>query len=151
MSQEVVGFILQPTYRIESGRAVVCLYGTLEGGGSFLVRDRRHVPGFYVRLVDAGRARDLGARPLDPSPMTTLAGEPVAHAMAEVERWQTLVPELRIFGLSLDGDGQTTPLVRHDLLDWAAERTASQSRSAADTGALLAATDELFAAMTCQP
>ncbi len=79
MSQEVVGFILQPTYRIESGRAVVCLYGTLEGGGSFLVRDRRHVPGFYVRLVDAGRARDLGARPLDPSPMTTLAGEPVAR------------------------------------------------------------------------
>ena len=81
----------------------------------------------------------------------TFAGEPVAHAMAEVERWQTLVPELRIFGLSLDGDGQTTPLVRHDLLDWAAERTASQSRSAADTSALLAATDELFAAMTCQP
>jgi len=55
------GFILQPTYRIESGRPVVLLYGKLESGGSFLVRDTREVPRFYVRSSDADRARGLGA------------------------------------------------------------------------------------------
>ena len=35
------GFILQPTYRIESGRPVVHLFGRLEQGEPFLVRDDR--------------------------------------------------------------------------------------------------------------
>ncbi len=73
------GFIVHPTYRIESGRPVICLHGRLETGESFLVRDTRRRPHFYVRLVDVGEARNLGARPLDPTPKTTLAGEPVAR------------------------------------------------------------------------
>lgn len=79
MSDWVRGFVLQPTYRIEGGKTTVCLHGVLEDGGSFLIRDRRHTPHFFVRLIDVGEARNLGARPLDPTHRTTLAGEPVAR------------------------------------------------------------------------
>ncbi len=56
------GFILQPTYRIESGRSVVSIYGRLESGRSFLIRDTRQAPRFFVLRSDAQRARDLRAR-----------------------------------------------------------------------------------------
>jgi DNA polymerase elongation subunit (family B) len=55
------GFILQPTYRVESGVPVLHLFGRLEDGRSFLVRDRRLVPRFYVEKDDAQRAREKGA------------------------------------------------------------------------------------------
>jgi DNA polymerase-2 len=71
------GFILQPTYRIESGRPVVHLYGKLEDGRSFLVRDRRAVPYLYVGAADAERAFALGARPLSATGKVTLTNEPV--------------------------------------------------------------------------
>ena len=71
------GFILQPTYRIESGRAVIHLFGVLESGGGFLVRDGRERPHFFVRDRDAERAAGLGAAPLAPTDRTDLAGEPV--------------------------------------------------------------------------
>ena len=48
------GFILQPTYRIESGVPIVHLYGRLEDGRPFLVRDRRPAPALLRR---AGRRR----------------------------------------------------------------------------------------------
>jgi len=73
----VRGFVLQPTYRVESGRPVVHLYGRLEGGRGFLVRDHRPVPYFYVEEADAPRARALGARPLAPAGRVTLEGRPV--------------------------------------------------------------------------
>jgi DNA polymerase-2 len=74
------GFILEPTYRIEDGRPVVLLHGKLEDGASFLVRDRREVPRFYVRQSDAGRARSLGADVREDGPRrTSLAGESVAR------------------------------------------------------------------------
>ena len=44
----VRGFILEPTYRVEAGRPVVQLYGRLEDGRTFLVRDDRQTPHFYV-------------------------------------------------------------------------------------------------------
>ena len=46
-----LGFILQPTYRLEGGRPVVHLYGTLEGGQSFLVRFDTEVDGDELELV----------------------------------------------------------------------------------------------------
>src|SRR5256885_1074043 len=49
------GFILQPTYRIEGGRPVVQLYGKLEGGGNFLVRDDRSVPSFVIETDPKAR------------------------------------------------------------------------------------------------
>jgi len=55
------GFILQPTYRIEQGRPVVHIYGALEGGRSFLLRETREVPRFWVHREDAQRAAGLGA------------------------------------------------------------------------------------------
>ena len=60
----VRGFILQATYRVsapEQGRVpVVHLYGRLEDGSTFRVRDDRQRPHFYVRAADAERARALG-------------------------------------------------------------------------------------------
>jgi DNA polymerase II len=77
------GFVLQASYRIErrgSERVpVVHVYGALEGGGSFLVRDDRRRPHFFIRAEDAGRARELGApAPLDAGE-STFAGEPVSR------------------------------------------------------------------------
>jgi DNA polymerase-2 len=73
------GFILQPTYRVESGQPVVHLYGRLEDGRPFLVRDARLVPHFYVEAADADHARELGARQQTPSERLTLIGEPVVR------------------------------------------------------------------------
>ena len=74
------GFILQPTYRIESGRPVVLLWGKLESGGTFLIRDDRQVPGFWVRGADAERARELGAAVREgKESRVTLRGEPLVR------------------------------------------------------------------------
>ncbi|HEX9811736.1 MAG TPA: DNA polymerase domain-containing protein, partial [Burkholderiales bacterium] len=58
------GFILQASYRINvepDGRRspVVYVYGRLEDGGTFLVRDNRPRPHFYIRADAAERARAL--------------------------------------------------------------------------------------------
>jgi DNA polymerase II len=74
---DVRGFVLEPTWQTSSGRAVVHLYGRLEDGRPFLVRDRRTVPRFFVEEADAPRARDLGARPVVPAGLSTLEGRPV--------------------------------------------------------------------------
>lgn len=74
MSAAVRGFILQPTYRIESGRTVVQLFGRLETGEPFLVRDTREKPYFYVAAEDSAEASRLGAQPLAPTSRVTLAG-----------------------------------------------------------------------------
>ena len=83
------GFILQASYRVVSppggGRTpVVHLYGKLENGGTFLVRDDRPRPHFYVRARDSERAMVLGAprpRPLD---RHAFDGTPVALVQMEV-------------------------------------------------------------------
>ena len=72
MSQAVRGFILQPTYRIEAGRPVVHLFGKLEDGQTFLVRDSRLTPHFWVRASEAKLAGELGARPLEAGDRTTM-------------------------------------------------------------------------------
>jgi len=73
------GFILQPTYRVLSGVPVLHLFGRLEDGRSFLVRDRRLVPRFYVERDDAARARERGARKQFATDQVTLLGRPVAR------------------------------------------------------------------------
>lgn len=77
------GFILQPTYRLEAGRAVVHLYGRLEDGRSFLVRDGRERPYFFVEASDRERARGMGARPLTDAGLVTLANRPVVRVEVE--------------------------------------------------------------------
>ena len=74
----VRGFILQPTYRIDSGRPIVHLYGKLESGDAFLVRDDRAVPYFFIGTRDRERAWELGARPLLATGKRSLRGEPVS-------------------------------------------------------------------------
>ncbi len=71
------GFILHPTYRIEGGRPVVHLYGRLESGESFLIRDDRLRPYFFVRAADAEAARTAGAAPLAETGLKTMRGDPV--------------------------------------------------------------------------
>lgn len=84
------GFILQASYRVATGAKgrrvpVVHLYGRLEDGSTFVVRDDRQRPHFYVRESDAERARALGARAtvgthaLDGAPPAALAA-PAAPA-----------------------------------------------------------------------
>ena len=73
------GFIVQPTYRVEGGRTVVHLYGRLEDGRPFLVRDRRLRPHFYIERKDEAAAARLGAPTPAPTEQVTLAGRPVAR------------------------------------------------------------------------
>ncbi|HLM73952.1 MAG TPA: 3'-5' exonuclease, partial [Polyangiaceae bacterium] len=73
------GFILQASYRLIAGQPVVHLYGRLASGATFLVRDRREIPRFFVREADAHRAAALGTAPLTTEGRVTFAGEPVVR------------------------------------------------------------------------
>jgi DNA polymerase II len=91
------GFILQASYRVSNRPdgariPVIHIYGRLEDGGTFLVRDDRQRPQFYVRAADAQRARTLRAPPAQLNDSRTFAGEPVARIELEVP---TDVPALR--------------------------------------------------------
>ncbi|MDY0066462.1 MAG: DNA polymerase II [Steroidobacteraceae bacterium] len=90
------GFILQASYRVivepdGSRIPVVHLYGRLEGGGAFLVRDDRRRPHFYVRRADAARAALLGVRCL-PDERRTFEGVAVSRIEAATP---SDVPQLR--------------------------------------------------------
>ena len=74
-----LGFILEPSYRLERGRAVIELWGIQETGESFLVRDRRVEPYFFIRASDAEAARALGASNARPTRLCSIRGEPVAE------------------------------------------------------------------------
>ncbi|MCR9279485.1 MAG: DNA polymerase II [Pseudomonadaceae bacterium] len=76
----VTGFILQASYRISAGVPVLHLYGRLDNGESFLVRDFRQRPRFFIRAADAQAALNLGA-PSSATPMRSFAGE----ALRQVE------------------------------------------------------------------
>ncbi len=73
------GFILHPTYRVESGIPVLHLHGRLEDGRAFLVRERRLVPRFYIETKDAQRAKANGAARQSPTNQFTLEGRPVVR------------------------------------------------------------------------
>ena len=49
------GFIIQASYRIRDRVPVVHLFGRLQQGETFLVRDHRRTPSFYVAAADAAR------------------------------------------------------------------------------------------------
>jgi DNA polymerase II len=87
------GFILQSTYRIEGGKPIVLIYGKLESGGSFLIRDSRQVPHFHIRRADADRASALGVTFHAEVPhRTTFSDEPVIRVDVREPRQ---VPPLR--------------------------------------------------------
>src|SRR5688572_10598576 len=77
------GFILQATYRVtgpdERRAPVVYLYGRLEDGSTFRVRDDRRRPCFYIRSTDAEAVVRIGAPTPAPTDRTTFGGSPVAR------------------------------------------------------------------------
>jgi DNA polymerase II len=89
VASRVRGFILQASYRVVNGAhgrrvPVVHLYGRLEQGGGFLVRDDRQRPHFYIRACDADRARDLRAPEPAPADRRTFEGAPASRLEVEV-------------------------------------------------------------------
>jgi DNA polymerase II len=83
------GFILQASYRIAPQpdgrrRPIVQIYGQLEQGGSFLVRDDRQRPHFYVRAADAQAARRLRSGEPQAVERRTFAGEAVCRIEVDV-------------------------------------------------------------------
>jgi len=81
---KVRGFLFQTNYRVVSGPAgeripVLYLYGRLEDGGTFLVRDDRQRPHFYIRAEDAERARALDAPPPRATDKRTFEGAPACR------------------------------------------------------------------------
>lgn len=83
-----LGFLLQAGVRVVaqpdgSERAVLHVYGRLESGQTFLIRDGRCVPHLYVRTRDEASARGVveGTAGISwlPTPRRTLRGEPVSR------------------------------------------------------------------------
>ncbi len=71
------GFILQPTYRVRAGHPVVVMFGVLESGASFALRDDRQTPHFWIEAEDAEAARALSAPTPQPSEHKTMTGKAV--------------------------------------------------------------------------
>ena len=93
----VRGFILQASYRVltrDSGRRVpvVQLYGRLEQGGAFLVRDDRERPSFYISAADAERARTVRAVEPRATGKRTFEGSPAHRIEVDIP---SDVPPLR--------------------------------------------------------
>lgn len=72
------GFVLQATYRTEGDSPIIVLYGRLEDGRSFLVRESRQVPSFFVRQDDTERLAQFSLR-ASPTDWHTLDGYAVAE------------------------------------------------------------------------
>src|SRR6202021_2417679 len=91
------GFILPGSFRVASGShgqrtPIVHIHGRLEGGDTFLVRDDRQRPHFYIRTSDVERARAL--RPAEPQPTGKRSFAGAAVSVLETEIPQD-VPGLR--------------------------------------------------------
>lgn len=83
------GFILQATYRITSRPngervALIYLYGRLQDGGTFVVRDDRQRPHFFIKASDADHARKLRAPAPRHSDKQSFDGTPVCRIDVDV-------------------------------------------------------------------
>ena len=102
------GFILQASYRVQSGPAgtrvpVIHVYGRLEDGGTFLVRDNRQRPHFYIRTADLERASALfgkvrGQQALAPEEVEALRWR-ILHDLAVLDHKRGWVLQLHIGAL----------------------------------------------------
>jgi DNA polymerase-2 len=82
------GFILQASYRVVTERngeriPVVHIHGKLESGGSFLVRDDRQRPHFYIATDDGERALALRVPAPQPTDRRTFDGRPVSRVQVD--------------------------------------------------------------------
>ncbi|MEA3149928.1 MAG: polymerase, partial [Gammaproteobacteria bacterium] len=103
---KVRGFILQASYRVTTQPdglriPVIHLYGRLEAGGTFLVRDDRQRPHFYIRAADARRVRALQGPEPKIVPRSTFDGAPACRIDVDVP---ANVPPLRdrLHGAGID-------------------------------------------------
>jgi DNA polymerase-2 len=85
----VRGFILQASYRVTAGAhgervPVIHIYGRLEDRGTFLVRDDRQRPHFYIRTADVDRALALRTPEPTATSKSTFAREPVSRVQVDV-------------------------------------------------------------------
>ena len=86
------GFLLQPTYRVRDGRAVLWLFGRLEGGEAFLVEERRFRPYFFVPRRDAARVPSDPGVATEATELRDLAGEELLRVEVDLP---AAVPRLR--------------------------------------------------------
>ncbi len=98
---DATGFILQATYRIHAGVPVIYLFGRLESGETFLVRDHRQRPHFYVRQEDARRAEALDGIALEASAARTFSGDAVCRVTVPTPSDAPPARE-RLHGLGID-------------------------------------------------
>ena len=82
-TQRHLGFLYQTGYRVENGVAVIHIGGRLEDGRSFLVRETRQVPSFYVRDKDVGHPA-LRKFKIVESDRDTLDGFPAAKVLCDL-------------------------------------------------------------------
>lgn len=74
------GFLLQTNYRIENNIPVLYLFGRLDSGQSFLIRESRQQPHFFIRDKDVGHPA-LGKRKIVSSDYNTLDGFTAAKVL----------------------------------------------------------------------
>ena len=73
------GVVLQASYRILERRAVVHLFGRLSDGRTFLLRDDRQTPHFYVRESDRNAPALQAAHAVHATGRVDFRGEPVCR------------------------------------------------------------------------
>ena len=95
------GFILQASYRVQGGAPVVQLYGKLESGETFLVRDHRQRPSFYIRTMHAERARQFGAERMFDAGKRTFDGAPVSRIEVAIPQDAPVLRD-RLHGAGID-------------------------------------------------
>ena len=79
-----LGFILQSTYYIERGRAVVHLFGKDEDGDSFVVRDDRYRPHFFILTDDLERALKIHKLDHEPTEWQSPDGRSVERMFVDI-------------------------------------------------------------------
>ena len=77
------GFILQSSYRVENKQPIVHLFGRLEDDRTFLIKESRRRPHFYIRTKDADQLRSQQAI-TESSDWSSLDGYPVTRVSVPV-------------------------------------------------------------------
>lgn len=77
------GFILQASYRLVDGKPVIHLFGRLTTGETFLVRDSRQTPHFYI-LASSREHSALPPNAVVTSKRVTFSGAPVCRVNVPV-------------------------------------------------------------------
>ncbi len=72
------GFVIQTSFRIEQDKPILYIHGRLETGESFVVRETRHIPHFYLRTEDIGHKAVKKCK-IRKSEKLTLDGHPTAR------------------------------------------------------------------------